>query len=289
MDMDMDIVLGATGRVGSALVGALLAKGRTVRAVVRDAAKAEQLRQMGAAIAVADFTDVAAMHSAFAGGGSVFIVTAEDPSSADAVAEAEAFLATCRDAVHNAGVGRIVGLSSGGAQHAAGTGFLMVSHMLEHAFDGMAVEKVFIRPSYYYSNWMLSLPVAREHGILPTFFPEDLAIPMIAPEDVALFAAKVFSEEVEPRLVHEITGPGSYTSSNIADMLGALLGRTVTAQPIPENAWLDSLTSAGFSPTNAKYMADMTAAVISGLTATQGEALVLPTPFFEYAKRRTTH
>ncbi|MCD8139999.1 MAG: NmrA family NAD(P)-binding protein [Planctomycetaceae bacterium] len=280
----MDIVLGATGRVGSALASALLTRGRRVRAVVRNAAKAQRLRQMGASIALADFTDAATLHSAFAGGDSVFVVTAEDPASHDAIAEAEAFLGACRNAIRAAGVRRVIGLSSDGAQHATGTGHLMVSHMLEHAFDDMGVETVFIRPSYYYSNWMLSVPVAKERGVVPTFFPVDLAVPMIAPEDVAQFAAMVFAEEVGPRRVHEITGPCFYSASDIAAMFGELLGRTVTAQRIPEESWLDSLMQAGFSPANAQYMAEMTAAVISGLTATEGDARVMPTLFRAYAQ-----
>lgn len=281
----MDIVLGATGRVGSALVEALRTQDRLVRAVVRNDAKAEKLRKMGASIAVANFADARTVRSAFAGGDSIFIVTAEDPASADGVAEATAFIEMCRDAIQAVGIRRVIGLSSDGAQHPSGTGFLMVSYRLEHALDGLATEKTFIRPSYYYSNWMMSVSVVRESGILPTFFPIDLAIPMIAPEDVARFAAKVFTGGVEPRIVHEITGPCSYTSVDIARMLGEALGSAVKVHQIPEEAWLHTLTGVGFSPANARYMADMTAAVISGLTAIEGSQTIMPTTFPEYARQ----
>lgn len=281
----MDIILGATGRVGSALATSLLAKGRTVRAVVRNATKAERLRQMGAEVAVADYTDAHALRSAFAGGDSLFVLTAEDPGSHDGIAEASAFLDMCRKATEGAGIKRVIGLSSDGAQHATGTGFLTVSYMLEHAFDGLDIEQTFIRPSSYYSNWMMSLPVVKAHGILPTFFPVDFSIPMIAPEDVAAFAAQVFLGEVEPRAIHEITGPCSYTSTDIAKMLGDILGRKVEAQQTPQAAWLDTLKSVGFSPANAQHMAEMTAAVISGITGAEGEEVFLPTTFPDYAKR----
>lgn len=284
----MDIILGATGRVGSALVGALLENGRSVRAVVRNANKAEVLHRLGASIAVADFADARTVRAAFDGGDSVFIVTAEDPASADGVAEATAFLDACRDAVRTTGIRRAVGLSSDGAQHATGTGFLMVSYRLEHAFDGMDVEKIFIRPSYYYSNWMMSLPVVQEHGILPTFFPVDFAVPMIAPEDVARFAAQVFVGEVESQTIHSITGPHAYTATDIARLLGEVLGRKVTAIQTPEDTWIETLTSVGFSPANARHMADMTAAVLSGLTVAEGPETVLPTAFSEYARRYLT-
>lgn len=281
----MDIILGATGRVGAKLVETLLEKGRAVRAIVRNPDKAKSLRRKGAFIAVADFTNAQAIRTAFDGGDSVFVITAEDPASADGVAEATMFLEACRDAVQATGIRRVIGLSSGGAQHATGTGFLMVSYRLEHAFDGMDVEKAFIRPSYYYSNWMMSLPVVQEYGILPTFFPIDFAVPMIAPEDVARFAAQVFAGEVESRTIHNITGPQAYASIDIARLLGEVLGREVTASRTPEDAWIETLTSVGFSPANAKHMADMTAAVLSGLTVAEGPETVLPISFPEYAQR----
>ena len=51
------LVFGATGNTGSGVAGSLLAEGRAVRALVRDAAKAEDLREGGAEIVVGDLTD----------------------------------------------------------------------------------------------------------------------------------------------------------------------------------------------------------------------------------------
>lgn len=94
---------------------ALLAKGRIVRAVVYNPAKAEPLRRRGASIAVADFADAQTVRTAFDGDDSVFIITAKDPASADSVAEATAFLEACKDAIQATGIKRVIGLSSGGA------------------------------------------------------------------------------------------------------------------------------------------------------------------------------
>lgn len=283
----MDIVLGATGRVGSALTTALLAKGRKVRAVVRNARKAEPLRKRGASVAVADFADQHALRSAFAGGECVFILTAEDPGSRNAVADADEFLTHCREAIAGEGIRRVVGLSSCGAQHASGTGFLMVSHRLERAFDGLPVETTFIRPSYYYSNWTMSLPFVREHGVLPTFFPEDFRIPMISPEDVADFASKVMVREIEPSKIHEITGPCAYSPCDIARMMKEAFQRDVTPQSIPETHWVETLMDVGFSAANAEHMAAMTAATLAGLSAAEGEMTALPTTFPEYLRRQS--
>lgn len=279
----MDIVLGATGRVGSGVAKELLRRGRRVRAVVRDAGRAGRLREAGAEVAVADYVSADAMRSALAGGETLFVVTPEAPASQDWLADAEAIFAACRAAAAG-GIGKIVGLSSSGAQHAEGTGALMLSHRLEHAFPGFAGEQSFIRPSYYYSNWLAAVDAVRESGVLPTFLPVDFSVPMIAPADVAAYAAGVIAGEAPARTVHEISGPRSYAASEIADELGGILKREVRAQAIPPEAWLEVLRGFGFSRTNAELFADMTNAVLSGLTATEGEVVALPTGFSEYAR-----
>jgi nucleoside-diphosphate-sugar epimerase len=60
-------VTGATGFLGSYVVSDLLARGATVRAVVRNPAKAQWLREQGVELAVADLSDGEAMQAAFQG------------------------------------------------------------------------------------------------------------------------------------------------------------------------------------------------------------------------------
>lgn len=63
--MSVTLVTGVTGTIGSALVGALLAKGRNVRCVVRDIKKAETLGLKGVKFVRGDLTDIASLERAF--------------------------------------------------------------------------------------------------------------------------------------------------------------------------------------------------------------------------------
>lgn len=284
----MNIVLGATGRVGSCVVEALLAHGQPVRAVVRDEEKAARLRERGVEAAVVDCFDSGALASALRGGSAVLFLTPENPRSEDVLGDAARLLKSCRDAAMDSGIGRIVGLSSSGAQHAAGTGNLVVSHMLEHAFDDLKVEKAFVRPAYYYSNWMGCWDVAKNDGILPTFFPPDLKVSMIAPSDVGAFLADVMAGKREPRRpveIYEIAGPEPYSSDDIAGAFGRVFGKTVTAVQIPRDDWPATFRQIGFSESVAENFALMTDAVISGKTRTEFDALRLPTGFEDYLRR----
>ncbi len=122
-----------------------------------------------------------------------------------------------RKSITSSGIDKIVGLSSIGAQHGNGTGNLLMSHMLENAFTEIAIPQVYVRPAYYYSNWLPYLPVVKEQGILPTFFPVDQKIPMNAPLDVAEFIAAKIINGIEKSSVYELVGPESLSSKDVAN------------------------------------------------------------------------
>src|SRR3978361_2246760 len=70
----MYAITGITGKVGGALAATLLAAGRPVRAVVRDATKGPAVPPRGCEIALADMNDAAALAAAFAGAEAAFIL-----------------------------------------------------------------------------------------------------------------------------------------------------------------------------------------------------------------------
>jgi len=84
----MYVVIGATGQVGGVVARSLLDRGEIVRVVVREPAKADQLRQQGAEVAVADVLDVAALAAAFAGASGAFLMNPPAYSNTNMFVEA---------------------------------------------------------------------------------------------------------------------------------------------------------------------------------------------------------
>ena len=242
----MHIVLGASGQVGSAIVDALLKRGKSVKGVCRNPQKADNLKSKGIEVEIADFFDLEALKKAFKGGDTVFLLTPENPSSKDILADTESILRNYREAIRFSGIKKVIGLSSIGAQHQFGTGNLQMSYMLEHIFQDLPIKQVFIRPAYYYSNWIASVETAKEQGVLPAFFPTELKIPMVAPTDVAAFIAKTMTDEAEQEKVYELVGPASYSSADVAHIFGDRLNRKVEAQQIPQGQWSETLTQLGY-------------------------------------------
>lgn len=262
----MNIILGATGQIGSMLVDNLLKKGQPVRAVIRNSLKAQELKTKGAEVKIADYFDVNVLKEAFQGGNTVFLLTPENPQSEDFLSEIQRIISNYREAILSSGITKIVGLSSMGAQHESGTGNLMASYMLENAFSDLEIEQVFVRPAYYFSNWLGYLELVKEYEILPTFFPPEMELPMIAPSDVAGFLSDVITCKTPQVRVYEISGPRDYSSLDIAKIFGDVLSKNVTLQQVLPEEWENTLIQAGFSKDGAKNLMLMTKAVIDGKT-----------------------
>lgn len=264
----MHIITGASGQVGSAVTANLLKKDEPVKGIIRNEKKAGKLKERGANVAMADIHDLTALTNVCRDGHTFFAITPETGKEKDVLADMAGVLENYRKAVERSSIKRVVGLSSMGAQYTEKSGNLLMSHMLEGAFKGLDVQQSFIRPAYYFSNWLLYLPVIKEQKILPTFFPPDLAIPMTSPMDVADLAATVLLKDDEQ--IYELQGPASYSSDNVAAAFSEALGIPVKAQQIPRDQWDSTLAEAGFSPDGIKNFIEMTETVVDGRAKPEG-------------------
>ena len=118
----MFVITGATGHTGSVAAQALLAAGKQVRAVVRDAAKAERLQALGAEVFLADLDDPVALARAVRGAEGVFLLSPPDPTAQDFIGHRRRLTQRQIDVFAAEQLPHVVLLSSTGAQHASGTG-----------------------------------------------------------------------------------------------------------------------------------------------------------------------
>lgn len=284
----MNIILGASGQVGSAIAKYLIKHKREVRAVIRDPKKAADLERHGIEVRIANYFDLEALKGAVYDGELIFLLTPESPKSEDVLGDTQLLLNNYQRAITSSGINKILGLSSIGAQHESGTGNLLMSNMLENAFTDFQGLQVFVRPAYYYSNWLMSLPVVKAQGILPAFFPVDLQLPMVSPMDVAVFIADKIIGGIDESSVYELVGPENLSSKEVANAFGNVLGRQVEAQQVPQERWKDTLQQAGFTDDAANNLIAMTETVIEGKTKPEGKGanpITLKTTIQQYFKK----
>ena len=277
----MNIIAGATGQVGSNLINELKNKGFQVRAVVRNP---DKLSDKTIETRTADLFNLEQLIEAFKGGTTVFVLTPENPTSNDIIEDTRQIVGNYKKAIQATGIKKVVALSCVGAHIDSNTGNVLMSRILEQTLDDLDIEKIFIRPSYYFSNWLGYLETVEQYGVLPTFFPEDLKIEMLSPIDLAKFIAKIMTDtSSEKKRIYELTGQ-KYSPLDVANTFSKLLDKNVTVQSIPQDKWKETLMSVDFTENTATNLSDMTQAVIDNKTVPErpNDTIKLPTTLEKY-------
>ena len=260
----MNIIVGATGQVGSNLIKGIKEKGFPVRAVVRNP---DKLSDKTIEARTADLFNAEQLIEAFKGGTTVFVLTPENPTSTDIIEDTKRIVENYKKAIQATGIKKVVALSCVGAHIDSNTGNVLMSRILEQTLDTLDIQKTFIRPSYYFSNWLGYMETVDQYGVLPTFFPEDLKIEMHSPIDLAKFIAKTITDtSTNDKEIYELTGQQKYSSLDVANTFSKLFNKNVAVQSIPNEKWKETLLSVGFTDNTATNLADMTQAVIDNKT-----------------------
>jgi NAD(P)H dehydrogenase (quinone) len=250
-------ITGVTGNVGGEVARNLLAAKQPVRAVVRDVRKGEAWAQRGCEVAMADITDVAALTAAFAGAEGVFVMVPPNFDPSPDYPEARSTAATLRAALEAARPGRVVYLSTIGAQ--ASQSNLLTQHtIIEQALGELRMPITFLRPGWFMENCTWDIAPAREKGVIPSFLqPLDKPVPMVAAADIGRVAAGLLEETWNGRRVVELEGPHRVTPDEIAVTFAGLLGRPVRMEVVPRESWEALFVSQGMkNPTPRIRMLD---------------------------------
>ena len=282
----MNIIIGATGQVGSHLIREIKENGFPVRAVVRNP---DKLSDKSIETRTADLFNAEQLIEAFRGGTTVFVITPENPTSTDIIEDTKRIVENYKKAIQATGIKKVVALSCVGAHVDSNTGNVLMSRILEQTLGTLDIEKVFIRPSYYFSNWLGYVATVEQYGVLPTFFPEDLKIEMHSPIDLAKFIAKLMTDtSTNGKEIHELTGPQKYSSLDVANAFSKLFNKNVVVQSIPNEKWKETLMSVGFTDNTATNLADMTQAVIDNKTVPErpNDTIKLPTTLEQYLEKQ---
>ncbi|TJX41681.1 MAG: NAD-dependent epimerase/dehydratase family protein, partial [Mesorhizobium sp.] len=251
----MHIILGGTGRVGSATAATLLRQGEPVTVVTRDEAKAAALAAQGAEVAVADVVDVEALRGVFRRGTRAFLLNPPADPSTDTDAQERRTVAAIVAALDGSGLEKVVAESTYGARAGERTGDLTILHGLEEKLHRQPIAASIIRAAYYMSNWDASLETASRDGVVNTLLPADFELPMVAPRDLGEAAARLLMEPLEKNGLHHVEGPSRYTPRDVAAAFGEALGRQVSVVSAPRERWVEAFEDMGFSPEAAQSYA----------------------------------
>ncbi len=233
----MFAITGITGNVGGELARALLAARRPVRAVVRDARKGAEWAGYGCEVAIADIEDVAALTGAFEGAEGVFVLVPPSFDPMPGFPGARRTAATLKAALDAARPGRVVYLSTIGAQ-ATRENLLSQHTLIEGVLRESTVPTTFLRPGWFMENASWDVAPAKAKGVVPSFLqPLDKPVPMVSTVDIGRVAAGLIQETWIGHRVVELEGPKRVTPNEVAESFGKLLGRPVRMEEVPRETW----------------------------------------------------
>jgi uncharacterized protein YbjT (DUF2867 family) len=249
----MILITGANGRPGSAVVREFARRGEPVRALVRNPAKADALRELpGVDVVHGDMLWPETLQDALAGVDRVLMISNAGPELLETQC-------TFIDTAISAGVGHIVKFSGKDSidgfdpekfrstrSHEQAQRYLLASGM----------PWTVLRPSQFMQVYFEEIPdiVASGELRLPL---GDTTLAPIDIDDIAKIAYAVLTTSGHEGKTYTMTGPEALTMADAADRISDAIGKPVTYRDVStedkRRAWLE----AGYPPPRANAFAQL--------------------------------
>ena len=230
----MIFLTGATGKIGGETAKQLVAKGASLRALVRDEAKAADLRADGVELVVGDIADADAVKRGMDGAEKAFLLL---PNSEQQEANENQFT----DIAVASGVKHLVKMSSMEAVADAETPIPLAHWASEEYIRASGLDWTMVKPNFFMQNLLASAASIREKRKF--FLPMgDGTTGMADARDIGAVCAEVLAGEGHAGKSYEITGPEVLSFYAVADRFTAVLGEKVEYVPLPMDAFREKMT-----------------------------------------------
>ena len=272
--MSKFVVAGVTGHVGSVVARDLLAGGDSVTVIVRDEKKGAEWKARGAQTAIGTLDDAAFVAATVKGADGFFTLVPPHYASGDLYTAQRKTVDALAAGIKQSGVPLVVLLSSVGADRADKNGPIKGLHYAESKLRETGTKLVAVRAGSFQENVAGAIGAAKQAGIYPNFLSSaDLAAPIVATRDIGHAAAKLLKSPPAGSEVVDILGV-AYSSRQLAEKIGKLLGKTLNVVDIPPAGHAAALKQAGIPGDVAEAFAEMYAGFNAGLLTPKGDRAI---------------
>ena len=254
------VVTGATGPLGRHIVVALIARGVSasdVVAVGRNAEKLGSLAEAGVRTAVADYSDRASLDAAFAGAGTLVLVSGSE------VGQRIEQHRNAIDAAVAAGVSRIVYTS---APKATTSDLVLAPEhkATEEHLAASGVATTILRNSWYTENYAADVDRSAESGVLVSSTGEG-HVASASRADYADAVAAVLTSDGHENAVYELSGDVAWSYSDLAAAISEITGTPVEWKNVSPEEHTAVLTGAGLDEGTAGFVVALDGNIRDGL------------------------
>ncbi|HXN73586.1 MAG TPA: NmrA family NAD(P)-binding protein [Candidatus Acidoferrales bacterium] len=262
------VILGASGNTGSIVADFLLAKGKNVRVIGRDAGRLQRFVSKGAEAFTADVNDAAALTKAFSGARAAYLMLPPITSREDQERVSDAITKAAKES----GLRYGVNLSSYGAHVAEGTGPIAGLHSSEQKLNAIGgLNVLHLRAAYFMENNLAAIGMIQGTDVFGHALLPDLKMPMIATRDVGAYAGQRLLElQFSGKQTREILGERDLTMTEATAVIGSAIGKPdLRYLQFSYDQMEQGLMQMGFSPKKAAVYIEMFKAINEGIIAAQ--------------------
>ena len=266
----MIVITGATGKTGSAVAEALIAKGQKVRVMGRDAAKLKGFTAKGAEAAVGDLGDRAFLTKTFKGADAVYVLIPPNLGVADFRAYQKQIGETIVAAIKGSGVEYVVHLSSQGAHLPDRTGPIVGLHEQEERLNRLdGVNVLHLRPTYFMENLLMNIDLIKKMNIMGSAVRGNVKFAMIATKDIGVYASeRLMKRDFSGKSVRDLLGQRDLSLDEAAAVIGKKLGKPdLKYVAFPYDDAEKGMVSMGLTPDMSRLYIEMSKALNDGLFA----------------------
>lgn len=294
----MKIVLtGSLGHISRPLTQLLASGGKEVIVISSKAERQADIEALGASAAIGSVTDVDFLVNTFTGAGAVYTMVPPPANFYDPSFDMASYGVTVRNnystALEQAGVSRVVNLSSWGAHRSAGIGGIAGSYYMEQLLNQLPgnVTITHVRPTSFYYNMLHFIPMIKYTGKISLNYGGEDIVSLVAPTDIATAIAEELQNPHQGRKIRYVASD-ELSCNEIAHILGEDIGMPALQwQRISDEEAYRNLLAAGMPPAMAASVAEIQGAIHKGFLAEdykQHKPIFGKVKLIDFAKEFTT-
>jgi uncharacterized protein YbjT (DUF2867 family) len=245
------LVTGATGNVGTSLVGLLSDAGVPFRAFVRDPERARTTLGTRVDLARGDFAEPATLDEALGGVERMFLLSGNSELETDAVGAAV-----------RAGVGRVVKQSA----LAVGLDPPPFHRRIEETLEGSGLGFTHLRPTAFMQTLAGYLPTLIDAEGVFRLPAGDGRVAWVDTRDISAVAFRALTEDGHEGKAYPITGLEPLSMTEVAEKLSVATGRRIRYEDVPPDTARELMVENGLPAPFADFLVAFYGLVRDGST-----------------------